>query len=588
VIEVDRHSCLGEALGEAFVRWPGRTCLIEADRERENERFTYDEFRTRMLGVASFLSQRGFRPGDRAAILMTNQSKWHLAAAAVLHLGGILVPLDFKLAPDEHAALLAHCRPKLLVIEHFLWRALSGRREQTGGRAGGRAGAGALAAELVVVTEAPEGEPLAAAQAAGAAVERWPEAASVGEPPALARRRREDVACIVYSSGTGGRPKGCLLTHENYLEQFRSLSELHPFGPGVRYLSILPTNHAIDFMVGFLGPYLCGATVVHLRTMRPEFVRDAFARYRITHAALVPMILKSLEAGIRRRIEERGPLARFLLERLAGANELLSRGRPNPRVARRLLPAVHGAFGGALRALFVGGAYTDPATLRFFHRLGIPVANGYGLTEAGTAITLDRLDPPRPETVGEPLPGVEIRIVNPDADGVGEIAVRGKTVMAGYLDDPELTRETIVDGWLLTGDLGRLDGGALRLLGRRKNMIVTAGGKNIYPEDVETAFEGIAAKEFCVFASHYLWPERAPGEERLVLAARLDGRTAAGRDELMREISRRNRALLDFQRVREILFWDSEFPRTASLKVKRAELAREIASRPYPEVVPVA
>ena len=121
--------------------------------------------------------------------------------------------------------------------------------------------------------------------------------------PRLFRDTRNDVACIVYSSGTGGRPKGCMLTHENYLEQCVALTSLYPFWPGVRYLSILPTNHAIDFMVGFFGPFICGATVVHLRTLRPEFVREAFAKYKITYVSLVPLVLKNLEKGLQARFD---------------------------------------------------------------------------------------------------------------------------------------------------------------------------------------------------------------------------------------------------------------------------------------------
>ena len=152
-----------------------------------------------------------------------------------------------------------------------------------------------------------------------------------------------------------------------------------------------------------------------------------------------------------------------------------------------LLRQVHKAFGGELRAMFTGGAFMEPSTLQFFYDLGIPVANGYGLTEAGTVLTLNDLKPFRADTVGKPLPGVELRILNPDAEGIGEVAAHSKTVMSHYLDDPELTAETIVDGWLLTGDLGRFDSsGHLQLFGRKKNMIVTEGGKNIYPEDIET------------------------------------------------------------------------------------------------------
>src|SRR5262249_11097264 len=150
-------------------------------------------------------------------------------------------------------------------------------------------------------------------------------------------------------------------------------------------------------------------------------------------------------------------------------------------------------FGGELRAIIVGGAFSEPETLQFFYDLGIPVANGYGLTEAGTAITVNDLKPFRADTVGKPLPGMEIDIVDPDHEAVGEVSVHSKTVMSGYLNEPELTAETIVDGWLRTGDLGRLDDEShLHLLGRKKNMIVTEEGKNIYPEDIESVFETLA------------------------------------------------------------------------------------------------
>src|SRR5258708_23352800 len=147
-------------------------------------------------------------------------------------------------------------------------------------------------------------------------------------------------------------------------------------------------------------------------------------------------------------------------------NRELSRGGPRLWLSRRLLGQVHRAFGGELRAFGVGRAFTEPATIQFFLDLGIPVANAYGLTEAGTAVSVNDPRTPRADTVGKPLPGTEVRIVNPDADGIGELAVRGKTVMAGYLDDPELTAETIVDGWLMTADLGRFDAtGHLPLFG---------------------------------------------------------------------------------------------------------------------------
>jgi long-chain acyl-CoA synthetase len=348
---------------------------------------------------------------------------------------------------------------------------------------------------------------------------------------------------------------------------------LYPFAPGVRYLSILPTNHAVDFMVGFIGPFVCGATVVHLRTLRPEFIREAFTRYRITYLCVVPLVLKNLEGALRERFAKLPPHRRWLLDCLIALNRSLTRRQPHVALSRILLRDIHRAFGGSLRAFFVGGAFSEPSTLQFFYDLGIPVANGYGLTEAGTVLTLNDLHPFRADTVGKPLPGVKLRIVQPDADGVGEVAARSKTIMSHYLDDPELTDETLVDGWLFTGDLGRLDAdGHLHLLGRKKNMIVTEGGKNIYPEDIENTFAGVPVKEFCIFAANYLWPQRGMGGEELVLIVRPE----AGQEMLPQELASRNRCLPDFKRVRGYLIWEAEFPRTASLKIKRPVLAEQV------------
>jgi long-chain acyl-CoA synthetase len=537
VIDLDRHPSLANALGEAFERFGPDLCLIEADRDRERGRLTYQEVRAAALPLAGALAETGAK---RVAILMTNQSKWHVAATAALHVGATLVPLDPKLTPEEHAALLRHAGADTLFVEQHLWRKLAFDGN-------------------VIVTEAPPALDLKGAR-------RFEECKGAEPPPVP--RSRKDIASIVYSSGTGGRPKGCMMTHGNYLSQLKALLQKFRFDRGDRYLSILPTNHAIDFMCGFLGPYACGATVVHLRTLRPEFVRDAFPRYRIAYAALVPMLLKNVQTGLEQKFQAlkgpRGPL----FSMLRGLNRLLTRRRPRLGLSRILLRPVHQGFGGGLKAFFVGGAFTDPKMLRFFYDLGIQVANGYGLTEAGTVVTLNDFDDYRPETVGRPLEGTEVRIADPSPEGIGEVCVRGPTVMSGYLHDPELTEATIVDGWLRTGDLGRLlPSGHLALFGRRKNMIVTAGGKNVYPEDIENVFDGLPVKEFCVFAGHVLRDDR---REQLLAVVRPDGR------EFLGDLHARNHRLPDYKRVHGYLLWDKDFPRTASLKIKREALADEI------------
>ena len=559
MLDLDQYTSLGAALREALERFANEICLIESDRNRERQRLTYSDFKQMALPLARALQDAEFGAGDRAAIVMTNQSKWLISAYSVFYLGGVVVPLDYKLTAKEHLELLAHSQAKFLIVEYHLWRAIMLEPEFTNHKL-----------KIVLVTEAPPTADLRGGF-------RWEEFRRKGDP-FFVERTRDDWACIVYSSGTGGRAKGCVLTHGNYLEQCKALTAWYPFWPGVRYLSILPTNHAIDFMVGFIGPFVCGACVVHLRTLRPEFVRDAFVRYRITYVTLVPMIIKNLERGIRGNLDALAAWKRHLLNGAIWLNRLLTRKRANVELSRNLMPGIHKAFGGELLALITGGAFMEPPTMQFFYDLGIPVANGYGLTEACTVLTVNDLKPFRADTVGKPLPGVELRILNPDANGVGEVAAKSATIMSHYLDDPELTAETIIDGWLLTGDLGKFDGsGHLQLFGRKKNMIVTAGGKNIYPEDIETAFEGVAVKEHCVFAANYIWPEKQLGKEMLILVLHPEPNqqiTGSIKDD----IAERNRRLPDFKRVGGYLAWDKDFPRTASMKIKRGELADQIRS----------
>jgi long-chain acyl-CoA synthetase len=557
MLDLTQYESLGAALRAALERWPDEVCLIEADREREKSRRTYRQFREAAEPLIAALEDSGFATGARAAILMTNQPKWLLSAYAVFFSGGVVVPLDYKLSAAEHLQLLAHSKVEVLFVEYPLWRAITQAAEFREHKL-----------RTVLVSEVPPNADLAGGL-------HWKDFRA-DRAPEFRPRTRKDTACIVYSSGTGGRPKGCVLTHDNYLEQCAAVTPIFPFWPGARYLSIIPTNHAMDFMGGFIMPFTGGGTVIHLRTLRPEFIREAFTRYKITYMAVVPLILKNLQRGLGEKFAALPSGKRRALDAMIRVNRAFTRRRPRPGLSRVLLKDIHQAFGGELRALLVGGSFTEPAIIDFFHGIGIPIYNGYGSTEACTAITVNDLKPFRPDTVGLPVRGMEIRIVEPGADGIGEVAVRSKTVMSHYLDDPELTAETIVDGWLMTGDLGRLDSvGYLQLLGRKKNLIVTAEGKNIYPEDIENAFEGLPVKEFCVFAANYVWPQRTMAGEQLVLVIRPEpGQPVT--DAIRTEISRRNSRLLNYKRVSGYAVWDQDFPRTASMKIKRAALAERI------------
>ncbi len=557
MLDLSRLENVGEALRDGLLTYKTNTALIEVDRHREKSRTSYRELREAAEKLGGALQSAGFQAGDRCAILMSNQPSWIIGGIAAMWVGAVLVPLDYKLTPKEQMALLAHCQPKVLITEYPVWRLLL------------KENVAALERTRVIVTEAPEKADVGPALR----FERLGAAKLELKSPA-----RDDVACIVYSSGTSGTPKGCMLTHANYLAQAQVLGRMYPMLEEDRYFSILPTNHAIDFMCGFLLPLMFGGAIVHQRTLRPEFLMPTMKDYGITHMALVPRILKALQTKIEEQLDEKPKWQRDVIGALSRLNDVATQRAPNHAVSKTLLKPIHDKFGGKLRLIFAGGAFVERENAEYFYRLGLPVVIGYGLTEAGTVLTVNDLKPFRADTVGVPVEGTEVELRNTNEEDVGEVWVRGPTVMKGYLDAPDLTAEALVNGWLRTGDLGSMDAaGHLKLVGRAKNMIVTAGGKNVYPEDIESAFNDLRdSEEHCVFAANFVWPTGKLTGEQLVLVLRPKSGVAADA-ALMERVRTLNLKLTDYKRVHGVVVCDVEFPRTASQKIKREELAKWLA-----------
>lgn len=572
MLAASTYSSLGALLSDALVQWKRETALIEIDRKKVKHELTYRDCMPEVARVASFLSktlpthtqreEAHLSPSaPRVAVLLGNQSRWLLSACAIFRVGATLIPIDYKLSAQEQLELIAHAQADLLITELPLSRRF--------------AASPSCPTLLVDGTETKSN------------VHAW-DALPDAEMPPLVERAREDVASIVYSSGTSGRAKGCLLTHGAYLAQLDALMAIFPMRPGHRTFSILPTNHAIDFMVGFIGPFASGATVVHQRTLRPEFLISTLEEHAITHMAVVPVLLEAFERAIDERLAKRPLWQKKAFSFLTTVNQALTRDAVRPQLSRKLLPGVHEAFGGKLEFIFAGGAFVDRQRAERFHAMGLPVVIGYGLTECCTVATVNDLRPFRANSVGAPVKGVELRIVNASDDGVGEVWVRGETLMRGYLDEPELTEAALTpDGWLRTGDLGKLDASRhLQLVGRSKNMIVTPGGKNIYPEDVEGVFASMQdVNELAVFATGYVWPTRESlVTEGLFAIVRGD----IERAQLLRELEVRNRKLPEHKRIASFLTTDQEFPRTASMKVKREVLAAWLREHVRPsELVPL-
>jgi len=560
ILDLSKYRSLGEAFWRRLLEHGKSVALIEVDRDQEVNRCTYEEVGREASRVAALLQEQGFQVGDRCAIVMSNQSKWILSAIGIYLAGGVIVPIDYKLTSQEQETYLRHCKEKMVVTEWPIWEKWA------------KDGLKFPKSVKVWVTDAPPDEKLKGAL-------RWE--GTSAQAFQFKTRERNDICAILYSSGTGGQMKGCMLTHGNYLTQVQNFSFHVRMRRSDRYLSILPTNHGIDFVFGFLYPLLLGATVVHQRALRPQYLMSTLKDYQITVTAFVPVILKEIQKKLVAQLHALPPLKKGIFRGLIGINRWFT---PKPRhwFSKRIFPQIHEAFGGKLRLVMTGGSFVDAALAQFFYDLGFFVGIGYGLTEAGTTVSAPFWDRFDNDNVGRILPDTQVEIRNPDGGGVGEIWIKSPSVMAGYFEDPKLTAETLVDEWLRTDDLGSLDEkGYLRIKGRKKNMIVTSGGENIYPEDVEKAFEDLSElKEYCVFGSHYLWPNTPLLEEKLVMVVHPQEKSDAG--ELSEKIKAHNRKLSEQKRIAGILVWSQDFPRTGSLKVKRQNLAQEIVTHWQP------
>ena len=442
----------------------GDRVAMQIRRGADWERMTYAALAEGVQALGRALVARSVAPGDRVAILSENRLEWGIACLGALAAGATAVPMDVYLTDGEVENLLRHAGVR--------WALASGPQ----------------AARLLALGVPPTVVSLDAEAPAGALALEALLAEGRALTMPLPERGPDEPASILYTSGTTGTPKGVMLSHRNFLANGRSILDFGLVGPSDTLLAILPLHHSYAFTITLLLPLLLGARIVYVQTLKgPELLR-AMQDTGVTILAGVPQLFAMLHRGVFDEVKRQGVLVRALFGGLLRVSESL-KAATGWNAGPLLFGRVHRKFGGKIRILASGGARLDPAIARDFERLGFVLLEGYGLTETAPVLTFNPYERPKFGTVGRPIPGVEIRILNPDAEGVGEVAVRGPNVMAGYYRNPEATAAVMEDGWFKTGDLGYLDAdGYLVLTGRSKEVIVLSSGKNVYPEEVEEHF----------------------------------------------------------------------------------------------------
>ena len=474
----------------------------------------YRDLRTLVPRAARVLVDDGLAPGDRAIIWSVNRPEWGLAFFAVAHAGGVSVPLDVR-HPVEFGRKIVQQTEARLVI--------ACRQTEKAARE--------LGIPVVLV-------------------ESLPDRARRVEPLPAAPVKPDDLAEIVFTSGTTGDPKGAMLSHRNLLSVTAAMTAIVPFGKDDRMVSVLPLSHLYEQVLGFIAPLTVGASVVYPVSRQPIVLLRTFRDFKASILLIVPQGLRLIDTAIERRVDQAGRREAF--ERLHAL------ARPLPKPARRILfSPVLSPIGGKLHTVGLGASAMDVELGKRWTEMGVDVLQGYGATEMGPVVTFTRPERNRMETVGEPIPGVEIRLAED-----GEVLARGPGRFAGYWRNPEATAAAIdADGWYHTGDLGQLTPeGFLVFRGRKKDMLALPDGQKVYAEDVEAV---LRQDERLTDAAVVGWPQ---GADLRVHAVLLLDDPAAAADV----VKSANERLAPHQRIRAFTVWPEEdLPRTHTLKVKK-------------------
>ena len=550
---------------ECSGRWPNNVA-VEVQRADGLESYTYAELQRMAESVAAWLSSRAMRPGDRVAILADNHPRWVAAYLGIIAAGGTAVPLDTAYHADQVNKLLLDSGSVLLLCDEKHLDVASAAAE------GSNVG-------IVLTNRSSEGNGRGIAHRSIAA-----DFDSIfsrhNEPFSPVPRGPDDIASLLYTSGTTADPKGVMLTHANLLGEADAVFAWAHIGPQDAILGVLPLFHVLSQMANLLLPLVAGTRVVYLSTLNTTELLRALRERKITAFAVVPQFFNLIHERIFKEVQNRGVLARFVFKKLLAMNVFCRRVGVNP--GRILFRKIHNLFGDRMRYLVTGGSRFDPKIAHDFYALGIDVLQAYGLTETCGGAFVNAPDDNVIGSVGKPLKSVEGRILDPrpsdSSPASGEILIRGPIVMKGYWNRSDATAEVLKDGWLHTGDLGYFDArGNLFITGRKKDVIILANGKNVYPEEIEAHYlQSPFIKEICVMGI-----EEAGTEKLYAVVVPnfevLRQRKVVNAKEVIRfDIEGLSAQLASTKRIGGYEIWQEDLPRTTTRKLKRFEIENRV------------
>lgn len=498
---------------------------------------TFNQFKNDVYAFMAYLYKNGIKDGERVALLSENSYEWVVTYFAVVNCGNVIVPIDKELKPNEISTLLNDSESVLLVYSKAKENSVATMKESG------------------IVTEK------------FLCMENYQDALAEGNEYIEAGNDdfknvvidKEIMCAIIYTSGTTGDPKGVMLSHKN-LARDAYLAMSCMIIPDTT-IAILPLNHTFGFMASVVCQIWMGHSVFinnNLKTILKD-IQEAKPK----HISMVPLFVENFYKNIWKAVEKKGKTKAFKAL-IKTSNALRAVGID---MRKKFFKSVIDNFGGNLEMIISGGAPIADKYMKGFEDLGVTIINGYGITECSPIVALNRNNNIKLGTVGNALREVDIKIVDPDSDGEGEIWVKGDIVMLGYYKKPEETAKVMQDGWFNTGDIGKLEDGFLSITGRKKNLIILDNGKNVYPEEIETLISYVEnVTEVVVY------------QEDAMIVAEIYTNVEENVDEVKEQIKNGvlevNKSLAGYKQVKKIKFRDTEFEKTTTKKIKRASLKK--------------
>jgi len=473
---------------ETASKYPQETAIRQKKDDEWND-LSFKELQENITHLAAVLKDQGITKGERIAICLENRPEWPVIFFAAMALGSIAVPISPASGKEDIQTIIKDSGTKIVFTNKNLTDQIKEVCEECS------------SVERVIDVDTEEFKNL-------------PE--GPGKELAEAEIAEDDLACILYTSGTTAVPKGVMLTQGNLLANYDSLEKMNLASHKDRVISILPLYHSYALMGTMIMPLILGGQIIYPASIKSEDIFEAMNDTHPTIFVAVPQIYYAFYQRIKDKLSKISfPLNVCLWMSLNIFSSI--RKMTGVNLSRFLLKDIHEKFGGKLNLFVTGGARFDEHVEKKLFKFGFPMMNGYGLTETSPLLTLNPLGKGKIGSVGLPVPDVEIKVVGKNKEGVGEVAARGRNIMKGYYKREDETRAVIKDGWFYTGDLGFIDkDGYLFLTGRSKEVIVLSSGVNIYPEEIEEAYsKSTSIKDICVFEV----PDKKTSGENLILWA---------------------------------------------------------------------